>query len=231
MGDIVDLDPVGTRWGHRLVALAGVARREVRVLYPDLADVTALVARVESAVRPCVTVRHLVSSDVCPAVGRQVRRQVADPLPTGLFVVDNDTALVLPVETLGAPVVLSDRGSVGLLWTFFERLWADASPYYHVGDGLSDQQVATVRLLADGHTDTAIAKRLGVSERTARRIVTRLMEMLGARGRFQAGVRAAEAGWLTNRPFDIRTDIRTDVSSDARTGIGRDIGTDVRTTG
>ncbi|MET8630960.1 LuxR C-terminal-related transcriptional regulator, partial [Kitasatospora sp. NPDC004669] len=49
---------------------------------------------------------------------------------------------------------------------------------------------------ADGHTDDAIAKRLGVSPRTARRIATDLMERLNARSRFQAGVRATQAGWL-----------------------------------
>ncbi|MET8624763.1 helix-turn-helix transcriptional regulator, partial [Kitasatospora sp. NPDC004669] len=54
----------------------------------------------------------------------------------------------------------------------------------------------TLGLLADGHTDDAIAKRLGVSPRTARRIATDLMERLSARSRFQAGALAAKAGWL-----------------------------------
>ncbi|MGW2995319.1 helix-turn-helix domain-containing protein, partial [Streptomyces sp. NPDC001193] len=56
------------------------------------------------------------------------------------------------------------------------------------------------RLLAEGHTDEGIAKRLGVSHRTARRIATVLMERLGARSRFEAGVRAVRCGWLPYEP-------------------------------
>lgn len=67
-------------------------------------------------------------------------------------------------------------------------------------DGLTAQQVAAVRLLSEGHTDDAIAKRLGVSSRTARRIANELMERLGARSRFEAGVRAVQEGWLPARP-------------------------------
>jgi DNA-binding NarL/FixJ family response regulator len=54
--------------------------------------------------------------------------------------------------------------------------------------------------LAEGHTDEAIAKRLGVSHRTARRIASDLMDRLGARSRFEAGVRAVQQGWLPIRP-------------------------------
>jgi DNA-binding CsgD family transcriptional regulator len=56
------------------------------------------------------------------------------------------------------------------------------------------------RLRAEGHTDEAIAKRLGVSHRTARRIASELMERLDARSRFEAGVRALQQGWLPPRP-------------------------------
>ncbi|WP_223268058.1 helix-turn-helix domain-containing protein [Streptosporangium nondiastaticum] len=68
-----------------------------------------------------------------------------------------------------------------------------------LADGLAGQEEATVRLLAEGRTDEAIAKRLGVSRRTARRIATGLMERLGARSRFQVGVLAVQAGWLPTR--------------------------------
>ncbi|MGW2374540.1 response regulator transcription factor [Kitasatospora sp. NPDC001683] len=62
--------------------------------------------------------------------------------------------------------------------------------------GLSAQEARAIRLLADGLTDEAVAKRLGVSHRTARRLATELMERLGARSRFEAGVRAVQQGWL-----------------------------------
>ena len=41
-----------------------------------------------------------------------------------------------------------------------------------------------------------MAKRLGVSTRTARRIASTLMEHLGARSRFQAGALAERLGLL-----------------------------------
>ncbi|MGW3248842.1 helix-turn-helix domain-containing protein [Streptomyces sp. NPDC001070] len=69
-----------------------------------------------------------------------------------------------------------------------------------MGRGLTGQEATTLQLLADGLTDEAIAKRLGVSPRTARRIATDLMERLNARSRFQAGARAVQHGWLPDRP-------------------------------
>jgi hypothetical protein len=39
---------------------------------------------------------------------------------------------------------------------------------------------------------------VGISIRTAQRLVAELASRLGARSRFQIGMRAAEAGWLTS---------------------------------
>jgi DNA-binding NarL/FixJ family response regulator len=41
-----------------------------------------------------------------------------------------------------------------------------------------------------------VARKLGISVRTSRRITAELMTQLGARSRFQAGVIAGEQGWL-----------------------------------
>jgi len=41
-----------------------------------------------------------------------------------------------------------------------------------------------------------IARKLGVSVRTSRRITAELTQRLGARSRFQAGARAVERGWI-----------------------------------
>ncbi|MDP9611903.1 MULTISPECIES: LuxR C-terminal-related transcriptional regulator [Streptomyces] len=45
-------------------------------------------------------------------------------------------------------------------------------------------------------TDSAVARQLGMSDRTVRRVVAQLMERLGAQSRFEAGVRAVERGWI-----------------------------------
>ncbi|MGE6730321.1 response regulator transcription factor [Streptomyces sp. NPDC059900] len=61
---------------------------------------------------------------------------------------------------------------------------------------LSSTERALLRLAAEGCTDAAAASRLHVSHRTARRMMAALMERLGARSRFEAGVKAARLGWL-----------------------------------
>ncbi|MFE4974318.1 helix-turn-helix domain-containing protein [Kitasatospora sp. NPDC056651] len=132
--------------------------------------------------------------------GGQVR--TAPALPTRMIVIDRATA-VIPIrsdDTATGAVVLTGQGMLAALCALFETVWTGAQPFGATArlneHGLSAQEQTAVALLADGHTDDAIAKRLGVSPRTARRIATDLMERLDARSRFQAGVRAAQAGWL-----------------------------------
>ena len=51
-------------------------------------------------------------------------------------------------------------------------------------------------MLSAGMTDEAIARQLGVSARTVQRRISDLMETLGSRNRFQAGVQAVRHGLL-----------------------------------
>ncbi|MEU9301750.1 helix-turn-helix transcriptional regulator [Streptomyces sp. NPDC048269] len=136
-------------------------------------------------------------------LGGQVR--TAPSLPTRMLIVDRSTALI-PVsdDSAAGAVVLTGHGMLVALCALFESTWASAQPLAETvvlgPHGLTAQQSEAVRLLAEGHTDEAIAKRLGVSSRTARRIANELMERLGARSRFEAGVRAVQEGWLPARP-------------------------------
>jgi DNA-binding NarL/FixJ family response regulator len=89
--------------------------------------------------------------------------------------------------------------SVAGLHALFEEYWAVARPWGPPGPdpyGLSDQQREVLRLLAEGCTDEGISRRIGVSLRTVRRIASDLMTRLAARSRFEAGVKAAQVGWL-----------------------------------
>ncbi|MEU9856475.1 LuxR C-terminal-related transcriptional regulator [Streptomyces sp. NPDC047974] len=142
----------------------------------------------------------LAYADWLATRGAQVR--TAPTLPTRMIVVDRKTA-VIPLtsqDTAVGAVVLTSDGIVTALCALFETIWAAAQPLGSGSTpdehGLTAQQSATLRLLAAGHTDEAIAKRLGVSSRTARRIATDLMDRLDARSRFEAGVRAVQQGWL-----------------------------------
>ncbi|MGW3039859.1 LuxR C-terminal-related transcriptional regulator [Kitasatospora sp. NPDC001159] len=130
------------------------------------------------------------------------RVRTVPALPTRMIVVDRTTA-VIPTrsdDSAAGAVVLTGHGTLTALCALFETVWAGAQPLGTAAQldehGLTAQEQTTLNLLADGHTDDAIAKRLGVSPRTARRIATDLMERLNARSRFQAGALAAKAGWL-----------------------------------
>ncbi|MEU2430672.1 helix-turn-helix transcriptional regulator [Streptomyces sp. NPDC007861] len=135
--------------------------------------------------------------------GGQVR--TVPSLPTRMIITDRSTALI-PVSsdnTAAGAVVLTGQGMLTALCALFETTWSTAQP---LGDdipvdrhGLTGQQATVIRLLAEGHTDETIAKRLGVSHRTARRIASELMERAGARSRFELGARCVQNGWLPAR--------------------------------
>ncbi len=145
--------------------------------------------------------------------GAEVR--TATTLPMRLIVIDHNVAVVPSFDsdtTSGdeaAPpaMVLRSPAMVAVLRQFFEHFWATSS------DLVSDEGGATVagtrhrevvRLLASGLTDEAIARKLGLSDRTVRRIVAELMQQIGAESRFQAGVKMVRLGWLDDDlgPFE-----------------------------
>ncbi len=59
-----------------------------------------------------------------------------------------------------------------------------------------DIKASILMLLANGLKDDVIAKRIGLSVRACRGHIADLMEVFGARSRFQAGVIAARSGML-----------------------------------
>ncbi|MCE6998548.1 helix-turn-helix transcriptional regulator [Saccharothrix sp. S26] len=65
-----------------------------------------------------------------------------------------------------------------------------------VGDEPTPQTRKLLLLMAAGATDRAIARELGVSERTICRRIALLQLKLGVRTRFQLGVLAASKRWL-----------------------------------
>ncbi|MEU5084670.1 MULTISPECIES: helix-turn-helix transcriptional regulator [Streptomyces] len=123
-------------------------------------------------------------------------------LPLRMIIYDRKVVM-LPMDpensTAGA-VLLRGVGVVTALCELFERVWTSATPLGAAAgstdDGLTPQEQAVLRLLAQGNTDEAVARKLGVSVRTGRRIVAGLAARLGAQSRFQAGVEAARRGWL-----------------------------------
>ena len=132
-----------------------------------------------------------------------VQFHFADAVPYRMIVSDAARAVV--------PIV-RERRSEGAIITREPALVAGlrhlAHGLFRSGRGLNDIdlaapsgrpseiELAVIRVMSQGLTDETAAKRLAVSERTFRRYVTQVMDRLGATGRFQAGMRAVERGWL-----------------------------------
>ncbi|HET8602167.1 MAG TPA: helix-turn-helix domain-containing protein [Segeticoccus sp.] len=136
------------------------------------------------------------------AGGEQAR--VSTEVPMKLAVADDSMAL-MPLTNDGvvdSALVVRSPSVVAALVQLFELLWrqagplpawdgdpSTAAPEEHIDTGL-------VALLATGLKDEAIARDLDVSVRTLRRRTSALLDVLGARNRFQAGVQAARRGLI-----------------------------------
>ncbi|MFD9793373.1 LuxR C-terminal-related transcriptional regulator [Streptomyces sp. NPDC059070] len=114
---------------------------------------------------------------------------------------DRELAFIPVQDGSWGAVVIREPSTVAYLCEVFEQTWDRATPFTAaVGQQLEtvarEIHDTVIRLLAAGLKDEAIARRLGMSLRTARRHIADIMEELGAESRFQAGVRAAAQGLL-----------------------------------
>ncbi|MCX5192875.1 LuxR C-terminal-related transcriptional regulator [Streptomyces sp. NBC_00249] len=132
--------------------------------------------------------------------GAEVR--TAAVLPPRMVIYDRKTAIVPldPETTRAGAMLLHSTGVVSALCDLFEQVWKASMPLdaavAEQEEELTAQEAAILQLLADGHTDDTIARKLGVSVRTSRRITAKLTAQLGAKSRFQAGVLATSRGWV-----------------------------------
>lgn len=148
---------------------------------------------------------------------RGARIRTVATLPLRMIVADRKAVLV-PMDATDSSqgaLLIRDAGVVAALLALFEVIWEQSSVFgaRRTGRdevGLSRQERAVVRLLAEGHTDDVVARRLGVSVRTCRRLVADLMIRLDAHSRFQAGVAAMRAGWLLDDDSLMPAPVRSD---------------------
>jgi DNA-binding NarL/FixJ family response regulator len=116
-------------------------------------------------------------------------------------VIVDDEVAVLPRDGSSGAMLVHGPDLVGPVAALFDELWHDAVPVTPASDGSREPPVTEARirqvvsLLAQGHKDETIARRLGVSVRTVRRFVSAAVSTLHAESRFQAGVLAAKRGW------------------------------------
>ncbi|MFF8846630.1 LuxR C-terminal-related transcriptional regulator [Streptomyces sp. NPDC015127] len=176
------------------------------VLESGLADDLAMLAR-------GVRMRLLVSNRAARSTGAArylsvllehgARIRVATTVPLHLNVVDRAVTIMAlgptgPEAEQWEDVVLHSARLAECFAQVFHHHWSTARPY-DTGNGAaaedySPREREVLALLAAGAKDEAIARRLGCSERTLRRLLTALVAKLGAESRFAAGVRAARLG-------------------------------------
>jgi hypothetical protein len=133
--------------------------------------------------------------------------RVTDRSVGRMLILDGQVAVV-PMEPgnsrRGALIVRQSGLVAGLLDLFHQTwdaaaelpAWTEISQSAAAGAEIADQDRRLLAMLASGCTDETAARELGVSVRHLRRRISRLMLVLGARSRFEAGVEAARRGWL-----------------------------------
>jgi sugar-specific transcriptional regulator TrmB/DNA-binding CsgD family transcriptional regulator len=148
---------------------------------------------------------QLVEARDLAALGE--RGRVLADLPMKMVITDRSTAMVpfvLPIDQ--EVLVLQPSVLLDGLVVLFELLWQRATPLWPAGGqpgdvgeegaALSVEDEQLLGLAASGLTDHAIARRLGKAQRTVERRMQRIMGLLGAQTRFQAGLQAASRGIL-----------------------------------
>lgn len=136
------------------------------------------------------------------AKGAQIR--VAGTLPTRMLLIDGVTAVVPDIEDTperGA-VVVRHGSLVRLARDAFEAVWDETRDLTHSDEEAgndwepSDLEREVIRLLARGNKDEAVARRVGMSLRSLRRLIAQISQQLDTTSRFELGVRCSARGWV-----------------------------------
>jgi DNA-binding NarL/FixJ family response regulator len=134
-------------------------------------------------------------------LGGEVR--VTPTLPMRLLIFDQEIAIMAmdPDNQAAGAVIHRSPAVVAVALALFDSYWARADEIFSPEDRddnnpLTPHEAEVLRLLAGGAKDEQVARLLGISLRTARRITANLSERLDATSRFELGVAAAKRGWV-----------------------------------
>lgn len=126
--------------------------------------------------------------DAVTALGAVVR--TLDEFFDRLVVVDRRLAIIPGSESDDVAIAIHDPNLVGYLVDIFERAWERAHPFH---DRVAERAIAddvhgmAIRMLVEGHSDNASAKRVGVSTRTYAGYIASLKAAYNVETRFQLG--------------------------------------------
>jgi hypothetical protein len=129
---------------------------------------------------------------VADIVERGAEVRTLDEFFRRLIVVDRQVAIVPASDNHHVAIAIHDKSLIAYLVDIFERSWERAQPFNLSGNQVerniaADVRAMTIRLLIEGHSDPASAKRLGVSTRTYAGYIAALKDEYGVQTRFQLG--------------------------------------------
>ncbi|AJE87663.1 hypothetical protein SLNWT_7287 [Streptomyces albus] len=157
--------------------------------------------------------------------GAQVR--TTDQLIDRIIIYDRETVF-LPEQNIthrrpGAALI-REPTLVAFLCKTYDHLWNNATPYTpttqatpHITHNLKH---AIIKLLAQGHKDENVARKLGMSVRTCRRHIAQIMEQANATSRFQTGANLALAGYISHEPDSLQEGHRQPAADGQDRGTG-----------
>jgi DNA-binding CsgD family transcriptional regulator len=133
------------------------------------------------------------------ATAAHCRVSASDDVLLRLALIDNRRAVVPldPHDHTAGAVVIENEDAVAFVGLQMATQLATARPYEpSVVPTLTRPETSVLRLLAGGHTDESAGRRLGISDRSVRRLVKDLQHKLGVDSRFELAVAAARRGLL-----------------------------------
>jgi sugar-specific transcriptional regulator TrmB len=195
--------------GRRYTALVQACEQELLVIDrpPYAAPIEGAEREVSTRLSDEVVVRGLYAPEsleqpgaleaVKRAIDKGEQSRTHPKLPMKLAIADRSVALLPLVleDMVESALVVRKCALLDALVVLFELLWEQSSPVVP-GPVAAQPDLGLLTLLAAGAKDETIARQLGISSRTVTRRVAELLDQLGARTRFHAGVLAAKNGWL-----------------------------------
>jgi hypothetical protein len=164
--------------------LAGVQNRDVKALERGVRMRTLY----QHSARHSPPTREYVAD----IVDRGAEVRTLDEFFRRLIVIDRQVAVVPASENHHVAIAIHDKSLIAYLVDIFDRSWERAQPFNLSGNQVerniaADVRSLTIRLLVEGHSDPASAKRLGVSTRTYAGYIAALKDEYGVQTRFQLG--------------------------------------------
>ena len=131
------------------------------------------------------------------ASGAEVR--TLDEFFKRLIVIDRRLAIIPGQDGDQTAMAIHNQSLVAYLVDIFERSWERALPFADNEsqthrDIAGDTRRMTIRMLVEGHSDPASAKRLGISTRTYAAYIASLKDEYGVQTRFQLGYAMGRQG-------------------------------------